>query len=434
MGLCIFLFLIVLVGAVSIPFVFESQSILYKFGANKIMLRVGKILGITAALLILVQVIFSARLKILDRTVALDRLYSFHRLNAILITALIVLHPVLVLIPEGLTNISFDLRSWPEMVGTLLLFLLLSIAVTGIWRLKFNLSFDRWLFIHRLATSTVVLMLGLHVLYVSDTFKQPIPRFSVLVVCGIYFFVLAWIKIKAKLLRAKPWIVKGVTALNKDTFNVELSPVKEIAFSYFPGQFAFLTFASRGISSEEHPFTISSSPTRPNSLSFTVRSCGDWTRKIEELNVGDTAFVDGPYGKFSFLSDKNCDIVMIAGGIGITPMLSMLRYMADTEETRKITLIWSNRTKQNVICENELNKLKNRLPGFQFSHVFTRESTEGEGGRRLDQAQLQTFSKDCDRRAAVFLCGPLPLMQNVRNWLVKLGFVKKNIHWEKFSL
>jgi predicted ferric reductase len=217
---------------------------------------------------------------------------------------------------------------------------------------------------------------------------------------------------------------------------VELSPPKNKSFSYFPGQFAFLSFVSRELSAEEHPFTISSTPTRPEALSFTIRSCGDWTQKINELKIGDSAFVDGPYGKFSFLddNDQQTDIIMIAGGIGITPILSMLRYMVDTNETRKITLIWSNRTRQHIICEHELNTIQNRLPNFRIFYIFSRETMAGNNGRRLDRVQLQTFLKDSDRQAAVFLCGPLPFIKNIRNCLVTIGFAKKRIHWENFSL
>ena len=428
------LFLIVLTGAVSIPFLFESQSILYKFGIDKIMLRTGKILGIVAVVLILIQILFSARLKMLDRIVALDRLYYVHRINAFLIVTLIFLHPILVLLPEGLTNISFDMRSWPEMVGVLLLLLLLSITVTGVWRLKLKIPFERWLFVHRLATFVVIVLVGLHVLYVSDTFKQPIPRLSVLLICGVYCSIFVWIRIKSKLLRVNPWDVSGVTALSKDTFLVELSLANKKEFSYLPGQFVFLSFASPGVPDEEHPFTISSTPTRSDTLSFTIRNCGDWTRTIDKLMVGDSAFVDGPYGKFSFLNERDCEIIMIAGGIGITPMLSMLRYMADTEEARKITLIWTNRTDRHLLYEDELDKLQNSLPGFHLINIFTRESTTGVESRRLNQIQLQTLVKDCDRRAAVFLCGPSPLMRSVLTWLPKIGFSRKNIHWEKFSL
>ncbi|NOQ46797.1 MAG: hypothetical protein GQ559_09030 [Desulfobulbaceae bacterium] len=418
----------------SIPFVFESQSILYKFGADKVMLRAGKVLGIAAGFLLFLQIVFSARLKILDQIFALDRLHFFHRLNAVFITTLILLHPVFVLAPEGLTNFSFDLRSWPEMVGACLLALLFSITVTGLWRLKFKLSFDRWLFFHRLATTAAVALLVLHVLFVSDTFKQGIPRVSVFLACGLYFLLLTWMKVKPRLLKKKPWLVSGVTKLAADAFSVELTPAEKTKFSYFPGQFAFLSFASQNISAEEHPFTISSSPTRPMNVSFTVRCCGDWTWDIGRVKAGDSAFVDGPYGRFSYLRDKSCEIIMIAGGIGITPMLSMLRHMADTGEDKRVTMIWSNQTRQHVIYEDELNRLQERLPLFRLLYFFTRESAAGVGGGRLDQVQLQGSLENCNRQAAVFLCGPPPMIRDMRRCLPKLGFAKRKIHWEKFSL
>ena len=85
---------------------------------------------------------------------------------------------------------------------------------------------------------------------------------------------------------------------------------------------------SRDVSSEEHPFTISSAPGDDGCLAFTVKASGDYTRALRQAVQGDRARVDGPYGRFSYVlrTQPGQPLLLIAGGVGITPMLSMLEH------------------------------------------------------------------------------------------------------------
>ncbi len=125
---------------------------------------------------------------------------------------------------------------------------------------------------------------------------------------------------------------------------------------------------------------------------------------------------------------------MIAGGIGITPMLSMLRYMADHDDQRKITLIWSNQTPEHIVLPRAFEKLTVRLKGLRIEHVMTRalEYTGQQG--RLDRPRLKRLLSDCSRTAAVFVCGPDQMMKAVRHGLVSLGFERRMVFMERFSL
>jgi ferredoxin-NADP reductase len=125
---------------------------------------------------------------------------------------------------------------------------------------------------------------------------------------------------------------------------------------------------------------------------------------------------------------------MIAGGIGITPMLSMLRYMADHNDPRKIALIWSNKTQKHIILPHEFQNLEAQLNGLRIVHVLTRDPEfSGEKGR-LDRPRLKRLISDCSHSAAIFVCGPDQMMNDVFNSLVSLGFPKHMIFTERFSL
>lgn len=433
--LCLFAVLLALAGAVSIPFLYESQSILYKLGSDKVFLRSGKILGLLAAALLLFQLILAGRVRGLDRIFGLNRLYRIHRINAVTLTLLALFHPLLVFAPEDITSIPVELKFWPEVLGVLLLVVIILMTSSGLWRMFLRFSFHRWWLTHRAAAFAAVAILTLHVLNVSDTFESGRPRQIIVLAITAYGLMFVRVKMKPLFLKKNAWDVSGVTKAGKDTWSVVLSPRSGQMLSYVPGQFAFLTFQSSGIPAEEHPFTISSAPSRPGNLEFTIRCSGDWTELAGRLKPGDTALVDGPYGQFShlFIRDRT-DVVMIAGGVGITPMLSMIRYMADRKDGRRIRLIWSNRTKEDILYADELEDLETRLPGLEVTYILTRLPARSSGRRRLNSDILKELLSEYRRNSAAFVCGPPLMMKQVRQWLLETGFEPGSIRTEEFRL
>ena len=114
---------------------------------------------------------------------------------------------------------------------------------------------------------------------------------------------------------------------------------------------------------------------------------------IGNLQKNDSVIVDGPYGLFSHrLVSEKTTVIFIAGGIGITPVLSMLRYMADTADNRKTLLIWSNQTRAHIVYPDEFETLENTLENLNVIHVLTREDRAAERKKRLGPRQAQSPS------------------------------------------
>ena len=422
-------------GAISIPYYFESSSILYKFGLDKLLLRSGQVVGMVAGFLLLLQIILSARLKFLDRVFGLNYLFKFHRITGIIIACLICIHPILIFIPEDRITIPFQLRYWPEFVGLFLVLMVITTVVLSQWRSWFNLRFHRWWLIHRIAVILIIVAFWIHVLSVSSTFEQKLPRIIAYCAIGLSALIFFWIRTRRIVNRKKMLTVSAVEGVGEDTVRLEIVPKTKNIPEYAPGQFCFITFFSSHISSEEHPFSIASSPTKNSFLEFIVRTTGDWTRKLNNLQPGDSVFINGPFGLFSHLRfPARKEIIMIAGGIGITPILSMLRYMADHNDQRKITLIWSNKTQKHVILPREFQNLNEQLKGLRIFQVLTRDPEfSGEIGR-LDRQRLKRFISDCNISSAIFVCGPDQMMKDVRSSLLSLGFKNQMILMEQFSL
>ncbi|MDX1776315.1 MAG: hypothetical protein R3297_07010 [Desulfobulbales bacterium] len=171
-----------LAGGWAIPFHFESQSILYKFGLEKAYLRSAKVIGITVALLVSFQIIFVARFAILERIFSRKILLFLHRTNGIAIIFLIVSHPLLIKASENFIPYTFAKKYVPEFLGIALLALLLAVSLTAVCKNVFKISYARWLLLHRLKVSLALAMMPSHILYVSETFQSGAPRHAALII------------------------------------------------------------------------------------------------------------------------------------------------------------------------------------------------------------------------------------------------------------
>jgi predicted ferric reductase len=425
----------ILGAALAIPFLFESPSMWYKFGLEKTSLRIGKMLGLAAGVLILLQLPLAGRFKSLDRVFSMPGLIRQHRMHGWLIAIMALAHPFLVLYSEKRWLIALEMRYWPEWVGLGLMVLILLLFAASRWRTAWGIPFHLWMPLHRMGGLLMAALLVVHVLFVSESFTDnPIPRMAVLIAAVGFGVVWLWVRSGWMRARRRPYEVAEVVACGADSTSVTLRPLTDKSFDYLPGQFAIVSFRSPHITSEPHPFTLSSSPTRGPDLQFTIRASGDWTRTLSRLKPGDKALIQGPFGRFGhcFISPGR-ELILIAGGIGITPMLSMLRHMADEGDPRPITLIWSNRTQRHMVFADEMDALAAQLTGLRRIPIFTRKMDRNPGTGRLDRSRLQTFLGDCSRQAAVFVCGPPAMTKRLTRDLKALGFSARSIHTEVFG-
>ena len=179
-GLVIVVLFLVISGALSIPFVYESQTLWYKVGLDKTMLRGGQLAGLLAAVLLLVQIMLAARGKFLKELFGISALMRWHRGNGILVSLLAIIHVSLLIVPEGVTNLPIGIKYWPEMVGSLLLWIILSMLISSQFREKLRLDYKRWKALHKLLGYLVIILIAVHVLFVCDSFEQVVPRTALL--------------------------------------------------------------------------------------------------------------------------------------------------------------------------------------------------------------------------------------------------------------
>ncbi|HUV38654.1 MAG TPA: FAD-binding oxidoreductase, partial [Planctomycetota bacterium] len=202
--------------------------------------------------------------------------------------------------------------------------------------------------------------------------------------------------------------------------------------AHAPGQFVFLTLRRKGRKSEEHPFTISSSPAADGAFTVTVKKSGVFTNTIDRTAAGDGALVEGPFGRFSYVHTDAQEFLFIAGGVGITPIMSMLRTLRDTGDARPAVLIFANKTGRDILFRDELSKLPANV---QVVHVLSQAPDDWRGPTGYVTAEVLTEHAGAMLKSAeVYLCGPPPMMDAVTVSLRSLGVPNRRIHTERFAL
>ena len=201
-------------------------------------------------------------------------------------------------------------------------------------------------------------------------------------------------------------------------------------FLYLPGQYVIVQVENNGKMIQK-AFSLSSSPTEEGSIEFTKKFTGhEFSDALKAREVGDELGLDGPYGSF-ILNEQEKKIVMLAGGIGVTPFRSMIKYSMDRDLDNNIVLICSNRTEDDIIFYNEF---KSMMRSSRLSVVLTctRPSDQWKGiCGRIDRTIIKKEVPDFLQRL-FYICGPPPMVQSMRELLEEMEIPKERILFEDF--
>ncbi len=176
--------LVLLIGACAIPFVYESPSLFYKTGWDRVMLRAGKIFGIIAVVLIMIQPLYVSRIRWLERGFSLRKLLDRHRTGGVIILIAAMIHPLLVLAADHFVFFPFESRYWPEFTGISLLVLLMIFVLISTLYKKLGIPYNIWRWIHRAGALAVFTGAVVHVVNVSRSFESGPPLWGLLTLVG----------------------------------------------------------------------------------------------------------------------------------------------------------------------------------------------------------------------------------------------------------
>lgn len=394
-------------------------------------------LGFVGLVQISVQFALIARFRSLTAPYGIDLILKYHRSIAIVAILLLIAHPLILIVEQpAFSNLLNPFGGTAaSRVGNAALYALVVLALLSLFRKQIGLGYETWRVTHGLFGIAAILLSHVHV-YLAGSYTDALWKEVVLIALSIvmvsFFGYLRLVK--PMRLGRRPYRIGEARKERADTWSVVVEADGHEGMRFRPGQFAWLKVGGSPFTIEEHPFSFSSSAQERGRLEFGIKELGDFTRSIGDLAPGTRAFLDGPHGAFSIDLDPAPGYVFLAGGVGITPFMSMLRTMADRGDRRPVMLFYGSKSWEEVAYREAIARLESRLD-LTVVHVLedAPEDWQGETGF-IDADLLGRHLPEEGIERLHFICGPEPMMEAVESALDARGIPLQSIRSERFDL
>ncbi len=422
-------------------------------GPVAVMLNIGRVTGLVGMVMYALNLVYATRLRFLERFFGgLNRVYIAHHVLGGLALIFLSFHPLflalryvyanslkqaaLLLLPNGLSPFSALLHThsiyhagvleqWAIFFGIVAFW-----GMVGLLLITFfiKIPYHIWLFTHKFL-GVAFFLGGLHVLFItSDTSTHAAMKYYMLAITGIGILAYVYRTLLGRILiRHYQYSVDTVKVVAGNVTQLTMRPVKNLMM-YKPGQFVFMRFRDTGtkLSKEWHPFSISSG-TRDGVLQVSVKGLGNYTKSLVAISPGAIADIEGAYGRFSYTNFKNHSQIWVAGGIGITPFLSMARSLPD--DGYSIDLYYSVKTTSELIDWDNLYEIAMAKKGnFRIVPYIGDQQRGHLGADFIEQTSGGLKGKD------IYMCGPPPMMQSLRKQFKQKGVPGTSLHSEEFAM
>ena len=398
-------------------------------------------LGFIGLAMMGIQSILTARLNTVSAAFGQDTLLQFHRQAGIVAFVLVLAHPVILLTSTPGFRSFLDPRvNLPRAVAlNLVIMALVVLIVTSLWRQQLGIAYEWWRLVHG-GLATMILLIGMiHIIQVHHYLDNPWKKVLWISIAGASIASILYVRVLTPVLqRRRPHTVITNKSEADRMWTLTVKPNGPWPTHFRAGQFAYLSIANNPFSLEQHPFSISSSAERPGELDFTIKELGDYTNTIGEIEPGSRAYIDGPYGSLTLPTESAPGIMLVGGGIGVTPIVSMLRTLRDRGEGHlQLILIYAANRREDLAFTAELNDMvsKNHLD-LDITYVLADpdDDWDGETGfvtpdllsRLLPEGSLQEWQ--------YIVCGPPPMMEATEAALVGMGVPLDHIESERFDI
>lgn len=400
--------------------------------------------GLLAYAMILTVTFMASRPRIIERYFGLPKMYEVHAMMAVVSMIMILIH-----IPLQWNGwkqaFDFANQSITSTTGFIAVYSLIVVMFTGIFSLsgvfvnhspnlrafknKINREVSLWL--HRLAI-LVVILIYIHVIVLRFNiyFKILLTIYTVAIL-GYYFL---W---KLKVQTSPDYQIKVIEKVRHDVWRIVFEPVNQNKkIDYKPGDYFFIRLKNNQITGEPHPFSTTSS-SHYDVIEFMIKEEGDWTGSLQYAKIGDIAKLEGPYGNYYpdevEKSVESRPFVMLSGGIGITPNLSVVRYEFRKQSNRPLHFVWGLAVEKDLFLLDELEKLKKEHPNFSYHIIFSNEEVEGFDKGFIDAEYLTSIGAGHFETGEFFVCGPPPMLSAVGKMLAEQNVPKQQIHIDEFG-
>ncbi len=392
-------------------------------------------LGFVGMGILAVQFSTTGRFRSIAPVFGADVVLQFHRQAGVVAAAVVLAHPVVLIATDPDYLEFFDPRINVLRALALITVVpaLLLLVATSLWRQRVGLSYEWWRLSHGTLSLLVVFIGMVHGIQVGEhlgaLWKQGI---WVGVLVGAMYLVIHSRVIRPQLMKRRPYRVTEIREELPGTFTLGVEPDGHVGMKFRAGQYAWITVGDSPYSLQQHPFSFSSSE-RSAELCFTAKAVGDFTSSWKDFEPGRTVFLEGPYGAFTFDAQSE-GAVFIAGGIGVTPVMSILRTMKDNGDERPVVLVYGNSRTADIAFRDEIRALEHTLH-LVVVHVLEEpdEQWDSEHGFVDGEVLRRVLPPDC-RNYEYFVCGPEPMMDSAESALRDMGVSWRQIYTERFQI
>lgn len=399
-------------------------------------------MGIIALWGMAVQFVTSGRFEVVSGRLGIDKIMAFHKLAALWLMLALVLHPLVYVLPTwlddpdlGWIRLRFYLVDPAYRSGVISLGAVTILIVTSLLLDRLPWPYEAWRATH-LVLGMIAVLAGLHHAWAVGRFSAEgaLAWFWAavgLAVLGVVAILYGW---RWWLLHRRPWRLKSVTKRADRMWELDIQPEPGTPpMPYHAGQFVWMTEGTRRFPLFDHPFSIADSPGR-DGLSLLIKEAGDFTNQIGTLPAGRAIGIDGSYGEFTLEAHGADAVLLFGGGVGIAPILGILRDMVARGDKRPVRLAYAVGTPHNFACLEELRAatkaLDLQLWLLSEDPPDAADMTHG----RLMQAHLSEMLKGLSPNTTkALICGPGPMVVAVSDMLLEAGLPMRNVIYERFD-
>lgn len=398
--------------------------------------------GMLAFAVVLTEFLLSGRIRAISGGIGMDVSMRWHQVLARVALLLAVLHPFLYQAPfnppypwDETRQLSLSLDGAALTSGIAGWLLLAVLTILAIGRNSLPYRYETWRLMHGIGALLVAVLLLHHTLGAGRYSEDPVIAGLWIAYTGIAVASLLHVYLVKPLFHLRrPWLVSSVRPVALRTWELTLSPDGHAGASYRAGEFAWIKIDRNAFSLAENPFSIASAPSGGPDLQFLIKELGDFTGSLDRVGTGMPAFVDGPHGNLAVTGRPEPGIALIAGGIGIAPLLGILRQLRLEKDSRPTALVYGNRVAEQIVFPDELEAIA-REHGTEITHCL-QEPVDGWQGRRgmLDADLVRELFDRPNRHGWLYvICGPGAMMDSVETALRDLGIPRHRILLERFQ-
>jgi predicted ferric reductase len=413
-------------------------------GQEPVLMRLSIELGLLSTSVLACTVVLPSRFRSLTRTLGIEKVLGSHRYLGLLAVLLVLGHLLAAVVGDPENIARLDLIHGPRAgrAATLSTIAMVLLVAAALLRRRIRLPYEWWRRTHVALAAAAIVLAALHVWWLDHLIRDSAMRmWFVLVACTVLAVAgYRWVWRPIRNDRGR-FVLREVRPESATVSTLVLEPCRYRhrrgyrPIDFAPGQFAWLRLTRSALAGQEHPFTVASGA-RPGQVQFTIGHVGKFTTALRGLQPGRPVWLDGPHGTFTVDYVRATGLVLIAGGVGITPMMSMLRTLADRRDGRPHRLIVVARTEEDLLFRDELAEIGTRID-LTVTEILSRPPA-GWTGRvgRIDADLLNRLLPGPFRRNQLdyFICGASPMVDGAREALGVIGIPGDRIHTEQFQM